>query len=112
MESILRDSGLKSSIKKFVESKTQHIIEFELFSGQETIAMHSSKKGSTFEKSSGVFFFQSKEFSGSFSELGEGKMDSPYFTLILESVLSNELQFVINPLLFVCSSGSLVGGGV
>ena len=74
--------------------------------------MHSSEKGSTLKKSSGVFFFQSEEFSGGFSELGEGKVDSPYFTLILESVLSNELQFVIDSLLFVWPPGSLEGGGV
>lgn len=43
MESILRDSGLESSIQKFIEGQTENVIEFELFSREETISMHSSK---------------------------------------------------------------------
>jgi hypothetical protein len=68
--------------------------------------MHSSEKGSTFEKSSRVFFFESKELSSCLSEFGESEMYSPYFFLILESVLSDKLKLVIYSLLFERSSGS------
>lgn len=69
VEGILGDSSLESPVKNFINSKTQHIIELELFSGEQAISVHSSKKSGTFEKSSGILFFKSEKFSGSFSEL-------------------------------------------
>lgn len=74
--------------------------------------MHSSEKGRTFEQSSRVFFFKSKELSGSFSELGESQMDSPYLSLILEAILAYKLKFMINSLLFERSSWSLESGRI
>jgi hypothetical protein len=44
--------------------------------------VHSSEKGGTFEKPSGVFLLQSEEFSGGFSELGEGEMASPDLSFV------------------------------
>ena len=110
MESILRDSGLKSTIEELVKSKTKDVIELEFFSGEEPISVHSSKKGSTFKQSSGVLFFEGEKLTSCFSEFGEGEMDSPYFSLILKPVLADELEFVVNSFLFVRPSGSLEGG--
>ena len=72
--------------------------------------MHSSEKGSTFEKSSGVFFFESKELTSCLSEFGKSKMDSPYFSFIFKPVFADELEFVVNSFLFVRPSGGLEGG--
>ena len=44
--------------------------------------MHSVKKCGSFEQSSGVFFFKSKQLSGSFSESGKQEVDSPYFSFV------------------------------
>ena len=60
LESFLVDSGLESLVQEFVESQTQDVIEFEFFVGEKTISVHSVQKGSAFEKSSGVFFFEGK----------------------------------------------------
>ena len=91
VEGILRNSGLKSSVKEFIQGQSQNVIELELFGGEETITMHSSEEGSTFEKPSRVFFFKGEELSGCLSELRESEMDSPDFTLILEAILSDKL---------------------
>ena len=72
--------------------------------------MHSSKKGSTFKKSSGVFLFKSKELTSCLSEFGKSKMNSPYFSFIFEPVFADELEFVINSFLFVRSPGGLKSG--
>ena len=112
VECILGNSGLESAIEEFVESQTQHIIEFEFFGGEETISVHSSKEGSSFKQSPWVFLFKGEEFTSCLSEFGEGEMDSPNFSFILEPVLADELEFMIDPLLFVGTSGSLEGGGI
>ena len=112
LEAFLIDSSLESFIEEFVDGETQNVIEFELFVGEETISVHSIEEGSTFEKSSGVFFLKSEELTGSLSELSEEEMDSPDLTLVLETVFTDELQFVIDSFLFERSSGSLEGCGI
>ena len=112
MEGVLRNSGLQSAVKKFVKGESEHVIELEFFGGEKTISVHSSEEGSTFEKSSGVLLFESEELSGCLSELGESKMHSPYFSLVLEAVLSHELQFVVDSFLLVRSPWSLESGRI
>ena len=112
MESILRNSGLESTIEKLIQSQTQNVIELEFFVGEKTISMHSSKKGSTFEKSSWIFFFKSEKFSGCLSELGQSKMYSPDLLLVLETILSNKLQLMIDSFLLKRSSRCLECGRV
>ena len=58
LEAFLIDTSLETFVQKFVKSETQNVIEFEFFVGQETISMHSVEEGSSFEKSSGIFFFE------------------------------------------------------
>ena len=110
MEGILGDSGLKSAVKDFVHSQTEDVIELELFSGKETISIHSSEEGSTFKQSSRILVLEGKKLTSSFSELGKGEMASPYLSLILEAVLANELEFVVNPFLLVGPSRGLECG--
>ena len=109
MESLVEDSCLQSSVQNLVYGKTQDVIELELFISQETVSVHSSEKGGTFEKSSGVFLLQSEEFSGSFSELGEGKMASPDLSFVFKTIFSNKLELMINSFLFERSSGGIEG---
>ena len=74
--------------------------------------MHSSEEGRSFKQPSRIFFLECEEFSSCFSEFGESEMNSPDFSLILKPVLANELEFVIDSLLFVGSSRCLECGGV
>ena len=112
LEAFLVDPGLESLVEEFVDSETQHVIELELFVGEETVSVHSIEEGSTFEKSSGVLFLKSQQLTGGLSEVGEEEMDSPDLTLVLETVLTDELQFVIDSFLFERPSGSMEGGRI
>ena len=112
LETFLIDSSLQSLVKEFIDSKTQDVIELELLVAEEAVSVHSVEEGSSFEESSGVFFLESEELTSSLSELGEEEMNSPDLTLVLETVLSDELQFVIDSFLFERSSGSLEGGRI
>ena len=110
VEGVLGNSGLEPAVKDLVDGETEDVIELEFFGGEETISMHSSEEGSTFEQSSRVLVLEGEELTGSLSELGEGEMTSPYFSLILEAVLADELEFVVNPFLLVGSSWGLECG--
>ena len=109
LEAFLVDSSLESLVEEFVDGQTQDVIELELFVAEEAVSVHSVEEGSAFEKSSGVFFLESEELTGGLSELGEEQMDSPDLTLVLETVLSDELQFVVDSFLLERSSRSFEG---
>ena len=112
MEGVLRDSGLQSPLEEFIRGESQHVIELEFLSGEQTIAVHPPEEGGTFEKSPGVLLLEGEEFTGGFSELGESEVDSPDFSLVLEAILADELEFVVDAFLLVGTTGSLIGGGV
>ncbi len=112
LESFVKNSGLESLVQNFIQGQTQNVIELELLIGQKSVSVHSSEKGSTFEQSSWVFLLQSEEFSGSFSELGKSKMNSPYLSFIFKTIFADQLKFVINSLLFKRSSWCLVGARI
>jgi len=112
LETFVENSGLKSSVQKLVWGQTQNVIELEFLSCQKSVSLHSSKKGSTFEQSSWVFLLQSKQLSGSFSEFGKGKMDSPYLSFIFKTIFADQLELMINSFFFERSSWGVVGGGI
>ena len=93
-ESLFVSDGLESSIHDSGRSKSEDVIAFVFRFSEETVLEHSSHKGSPFEDSSGVFFVKGKKFSGSFSEFGKGELNSPYFFLVFQTVLSDNLQSV------------------
>lgn len=109
LEAFLIDPGLEALIKELVEGETEHVIELELLTSQQSVAMHAVEKGSAFEESSGVTFLKGEQLSGSLSESGKKKMDSPNFTLVLEAILADQLQFVIDTLLLEGTSWSVEG---
>jgi hypothetical protein len=110
LESFLIDSSLKSLVEELVDSKTKHVIELELFVAEQTITMHSVEEGCSFEQSTWIFLLESKQLSGSFSEVGEEQVHSPDFTLVLETVLSDKLKFMVNSLLLEGTTRSVEGG--
>ena len=71
--------------------------------------MHAVKQSSSFKKTPGVLLFKSKQLTGSLSELGEQQLHSPYLTLVLQTVLSHQLKFVIDTFLFEGTTGGLEG---
>ncbi len=109
LESLVEDSGLKSSVEELVNSETQYVIELKLLVGQEAVSVHSSEEGSAFEQSSGIFLLQSEELSCSLSELGKSKMHSPDFSLVFKTILSDKLKLVVDSFLFERSSWGIEG---
>lgn len=42
----------------------------------------------TFKQTLGVLLVKSKQFSGSFTNLGQGELDPPHLTLVPQSILT------------------------
>jgi len=59
----------------------------------------SSKKSVTFEETLGVFLFKGQKLTGSLSDLGEDELDSPDFSLVSETELSNQFQLGVKSFL-------------
>jgi hypothetical protein len=49
---------------------------------------------------------------GSLSELGKGKMNSPYLSFIFKTIFADQLKLMINSLFFERSSWGVVGLGI
>lgn len=58
----------------------------------------------TLKETTLVLLVQGKQLSGSFTDLGKGVLDTPYFTLVTQSKLSNKLQLLVQTLLLIRAS--------
>ena len=108
-QTLLVDVGLETSIQQFLSGQLQNLIEFEFIVSEETIAVHASQKGRTFEDALGVIRSEGQQSSRGLAEFGECVLYAPDFTLAAQSVFSNQLKFRIQAFLFVGTTGCLVG---
>ena len=72
---------------------------------QDTNSDKSAKKCVTFEKSLGVLLVEGEEGTGDLSDLGDGQLDSPDFSLVSETELTDEFQLLVESGLLVTSRG-------
>ena len=65
----------------------------------------------TVKKTFGILFFKSKQLSGSLTDLGKSVLDSPYLAFVTQTMLSDDLQLLVETSLLVGTSRSDVGLG-
>ena len=88
------DDSLESSFHELIKGKSEDVIELSLVFYEETKSDHSSEKGITFEKSSGIILGQSHQGSTSLSDFGEGGLDSLYLSLASESAETDNSELI------------------
>jgi hypothetical protein len=88
---VSEDDSLESSFHELGDGETQNIIELVFAIVEETQSEASSQEGSTFENSSFIMFVEGQKLSGGLSQSGEGKLNSPDFSLVLQAVFTNDL---------------------
>ena len=103
----LGNKGLESSLHELVDGKTENVIELSLALLEEAELADSSDEGITFEKSSGISLVKGEELTSSLSELGEGILDSPDFSLVAEAVSADEVELGSESLLIEGLPGRL-----
>jgi len=91
-EVVSEDDSLESSFHESSGGQTQDVIELVFGFVEETESEASSHEGFTFEESSGILFVKGQKFSGSLSHLGQNELDSPDFSLVLQTVFTDNFQ--------------------
>mmetsp|Transcript_24325 Transcript_24325/g.27609 ORF Transcript_24325/g.27609 Transcript_24325/m.27609 type:complete len:208 (-) Transcript_24325:46-669(-) len=108
-KSSLENSGLESSFQEFSSGQSQDIIELLFSFVEQTHSDHTVQQSMTFEKSSRILLFEGEQFSGSLSDLSQGELDSPDFSLVLQTIFTDQLKLLVESFSFEGSSGSLRG---
>ena len=106
-ESALEDEGLETALEEVSGLQVEAVINAILVLREDTVAVEAAHEGLAFEKTSGVVLLKGKEGTGGLSDLGEGKVDAPDFTLATKTVLSAELELSIKTLTLKGATGSL-----
>jgi len=110
-ETALENLSLKASLEHLLWSQGQGVIELSLVLIEETESGQLSHESGALELSGLVVFLEGEEMTGGRSDLGKSKHDSPDFSLVLETVLTNNSEFRIDTSLLVRSSRGLSGLG-
>ena len=90
----LWNKSLKSSLHELVKSQTKNVIELSFVFFQQTELYNSSNEGISFKLSSWVRFLEGEELSCGLSDFCKKELDSPDFSFIFESVLTDDFQFL------------------
>lgn len=104
----LEHLGLQSSLQKVLGGQRQDVIQLHLVLGQNTNSHQSSNQGVTLKQSLGVLLVSGQKVTSGSSDLGQLEVGSVDLSLVLQTVLTGELQ------LSVQTSGlvRLLGDGV
>lgn len=93
-ESKFEDLGLKTSLQEIFNAKTENVIELHTILSQNSDTDKTTEKGISFEETLGVLGFESEKLTSSLTDLGQSVLDAPYFSLVLETELSDQFQFL------------------
>jgi hypothetical protein len=94
----LPDDGLESPVKELVDGETQHVIKLVvLLSVEETELEELLQESSTLKDSSWIVWLKGEELSCSLSKLSKSQLNSPNLSLVLETVLTADLDPTLPP---------------
>jgi len=92
----LEDLGLETTFQEVLNLETQDVIELHTGLIEHTNTNKTTDKSITLKETTGVLLVKLQKLTSSTTNLGEGVTDTPDFTLVLETELTDELQFGIN----------------
>jgi len=88
----LEDLGLEAALHELGKGQTQGVIQLLLGLVEETQAGHATQQSLTLEDTALVLLVKSKEGTGGSTNLGQSPLDTPHLTLVLETVLTDDLH--------------------
>jgi len=98
-ETVLEDLGLETTLHDLGGGQTEDIIQLALGVGEETETLHAAKHGLTLEDAGLILLVESQQDTGGGTDAGEGVLDAPDLTLILEAVFTDALELGVQTLL-------------
>lgn len=111
-EAKLEDLSLESSLQKVLNTEGKNVIELLLVLAQNTSTYKTSDKSISLEKTLGVLLVSGQKITGRTTDLGKLICNSVDFSLVLESVLSAELELRVKTSTVVGTLGDGVRLGV
>lgn len=91
----LENLGLQSSLQKVFGGQCQDVIQLHLVLGQDTNSHQSSDQGVTLKQSLGVLLVSGQKITSGSSDLGQLEVGSVDLSLVLQTILTSELQLGI-----------------
>lgn len=91
----LENLSLQSSLQEILDSQSQDVIQLHLVLTQDTNSHQSSDQSVTFEQSLLVLVISGKQVTSSSSDLRQLKTNSVDLSLVLQTVLTGQLQFSV-----------------
>ena len=107
-QTAVEDLGLQASLQEIFDLQAENVIELHLALVQDADANETSQQGVTLEQTLGITLVQGQELSGSLTDLGKSVTNSPYFVLVSQTVLTDQLQLLVKTLLLVWTTWSRV----
>jgi len=107
----LEDLGLEATLQEILNLQGQDVIQLHLVLVQDTDADQAANQSVTLEKATGVLVLQSQELTGSTTNVGKGETNAPDLALVTETVLTDELQLLVETGGLERTTGDLVGLG-
>lgn len=90
-ETTLEDLGLESSLQEILNLQGEHVIETHAGLVEHTDTNETADKGVTLEETLGILLVKLEQLTGSTTNLGQDKGDTPNLALVAETVLAGEL---------------------
>merc|ERR1711861_111806 len=98
-ESTLEDEGLQTTLHEVLEGERQNIIQTLLVLIEDSVADHAAHQGLTLEHTFWVLLVLRQKSTCSGTNLGKCETHTPDLLLVLQAVLTNQLELGIETFL-------------
>jgi hypothetical protein len=110
-EAHLEDLGLEAALQEVLDLEAEHEVKLHLVLVEDTEAHKAPEQCIALEKTLGVLLVEGEEHTGGLADLGKGVPDAVDLALAAEAVLADELELLVEALLFVRPTRGGVGLG-
>merc|ERR1719347_815438 len=94
-KSQLEDLGLKTTLQEILNLEAENVIKLHLALVQDSDSDQTSKECVSLEQSLGILLLKGQQSPSSGPDLGQGILDPPDFTLVPQTIFSNEFQLLV-----------------
>lgn len=107
-ETALVHLGLQATLQEVLDLEGQHVIELHARLVEHTDADETANDGVTLKETLGVLLVELEQLTGSTTDLGQSEGNAPDLGLVLQTVLTRELQLSIQTRALERTAGDLV----
>merc|ERR1719228_832508 len=91
----LKDLGLKTTLQEIFNLEAKNVIKLHLALVQDSDSDQTSKECVSLEQSLGILLLKGQQSPSSGPDLGQAVLDPPDFSLVPQTIFSNEFQLLV-----------------